>query len=124
MGSRTCFFAWCILELLALLVLDDHPMGVLVLLDKFLSYLCKVLSYLTQKLSSHGMSGWSQLSPSSILNVPELQISFVLECKRGNMQCIPWKCLAMLTLSQNVLLGVLNICAASSFWGLHLTHGE
>jgi len=72
MDRRMCFFAQCIFKPLALLVLDDDPVGVLCLLEKFLGYLCKLLSCLTQMLSRHGTSGWSLLGPSSILNVPEL----------------------------------------------------
>lgn len=92
-----CFFARYVFKLLAL-VLVDHPMGVLCLLDKFLGYLYKLLSCLTtmawhESLAWCSMSGWSLLGPSSILSVPELEIPFALEDKGEKCNAVPGKAL-------------------------------
>lgn len=68
------------------------------------------------------MSGCSLLT---ILNVPELQIPFVLEHKGEKCNAFPGSALLCSGLvsdptlcMQNLLLGVLNVCAASSSQGL------
>lgn len=74
-----------------------------------------------------GVRGWPLLDPNSILSVP--QIPFVLDHKGENaMHSLEKPCSASpvpdpTLCMQNLLLGVLNVCAASSSQGLDLARG-
>lgn len=74
-----------------------------------------------------GVRGWPLLNPNSTVSVP--QIPFVLDHKGENaMHSLEKPCSASpvpdpALCMQNLLLGVLNGCAASSSWGLDLARG-